>query len=619
MSDIEVGGRIDGKYEVLGRIGGGGMGEVYRVRHLHLEEQRVIKVMRADLARSQEAVERFSNEARLATKIKHPNVATLHDFSRLPDGSFYMVWEHIEGQDVEGWLQRRGRFPLSIALDLAIQVLAGLEVVHEEGIVHRDLSPDNLMITTDPRGRLGVKIIDLGLADQITALGELSGQVGGKLNYCSPEHLGLVEGVRPDHVSDLYSFAIVLYRMLTGVLPFPKAQTAADVAQRGSIRPRALSLDSIHQLMQRALAFDRAERFQLASDFRSVLEDLRDDLQNQQESSRHLEGRARLEEAAAALRENRLSEAEELLRDLETKHPGLDGLDALRGRLESVKSARRQVQTMQVREMLEQYLASGQKAMARLSLESLLELHPAHPDAEALNERIDALERREEHRERVERLVRQAREKLSRGDQVSAQALRNQLRDLDPEAAERVDEMLSSQRKDSDDASRADEAAAALDAALETGDLEGAEAQLAILEELGRARVTVDMYRRRIEDQKAALRRSAEAQEILRLYPEALAAGRWDEARRLVRSLEALDVDHPEVPNMLMEIDRLDQESRMRDAVSEGVSTLTSLLDGGRLEEARMALDVLLRMNGGDHPLKGHFEQRIEELASRRG
>ena len=194
----EPGTILDGKYEIVQRLGSGGMGEVYLVRHLHLQELRVIKILRQDLAADSSAQKRFMREARLATQIKHPNVAILYDFASLEDGSFYMVWEHIEGQDVGDRLRHQGPFTVPVAIQLGIQALHGLEAIHSIGVVHRDISPDNLMITQDKKGQPQVKIIDLGLAKTLEpdANYEVT-QVGmfmGKLRYCSPEQAGTVSG-----------------------------------------------------------------------------------------------------------------------------------------------------------------------------------------------------------------------------------------------------------------------------------------------------------------------------------------------------------------------------------------------------------------------------------------
>ncbi|MFP5287068.1 MAG: serine/threonine protein kinase, partial [Thermoanaerobaculia bacterium] len=155
MSSLrEPGSTLDGKYEIVQRLGSGGMGEVYLVRHIHLQELRVIKILRQDLQTDPAAQKRFMREARLATQIKHPNVAILYDFATLPDeGSFYMVWEHIQGEDVGDWIRRNGPFPVPLAIRLGIQALRGLESIHATGVIHRDLSPDNLMITEDKQGQ----------------------------------------------------------------------------------------------------------------------------------------------------------------------------------------------------------------------------------------------------------------------------------------------------------------------------------------------------------------------------------------------------------------------------------------------------------------------------------
>ena len=123
MNTREPGSVLDNKYEIVERLKSGGMGEVYLVRHLHLQELRVVKILRQDLAADTVAQKRFVREARLATQIKNPNVAILYDFSRLEDGSFYMVWEYIQGRDVGDWIRHQGPFPVPLALSLGIQTL----------------------------------------------------------------------------------------------------------------------------------------------------------------------------------------------------------------------------------------------------------------------------------------------------------------------------------------------------------------------------------------------------------------------------------------------------------------------------------------------------------------
>src|SRR3954454_24422014 len=211
---------LDGKYQILSRLGIGGMGEVYKVLHLHLNSIRVIKLMRSSIAGEEGADDRFIREARLATRINHPNVAQLYDFSTLDDGSRYMVWEYIEGTNLHELIETHGPLSPKYAAQLAIEALQGLDAIHRAGIVHRDISPENIMIARDEDGLEHVKIIDLGVAKMegggrgVAKMEErdpgttATGMFIGKLRYASPEHLGfLPEGERIDGRADLFSLA----------------------------------------------------------------------------------------------------------------------------------------------------------------------------------------------------------------------------------------------------------------------------------------------------------------------------------------------------------------------------------------------------------------------------
>jgi tRNA A-37 threonylcarbamoyl transferase component Bud32 len=286
VSIREPGEILDGKYEIVQRLGSGGMGEVHLVRHLHLQELRVIKILHQDLAADPSAQARFLREARLATQIKHPNVAILYDFSRLPDGSFYMVWDHIQGQDVGDYLRRQGAFPVLLAIQLGVQTLRGLEAIHATGVIHRDLSPDNLMLTEDRRGHLQVKIIDLGLAKHLepgaAANVEIT-QVGmflGKLQYCSPEQAGAGGGEGLDRRSDLYSFSLVLYEMLVGRPPFESENPQGFILKRLSEdplplvgrNPQVVIPPELDRVIRRGLERDREKRFPDAIRYIQALE-----------------------------------------------------------------------------------------------------------------------------------------------------------------------------------------------------------------------------------------------------------------------------------------------------------------------------------------------------------
>src|SRR5687767_10444632 len=276
---------IDGKYQILSRLGIGGMGEVYNVLHVHLNSIRVIKLMRSQIAGDSGANERFLREARLATRINHPSVATLFDFSTLEDGSHYMVWEYIEGINLHELIDQRGPLSPKYAAQLAAQALHGLDAIHRAGIVHRDISPENLMITRDAEGEERVKVIDLGIAKQWDTEDNKTktGMFVGKWKYCSPEHLGMLSaGERIDGRADLYSFGIVLYEMLTGVPPFQADTPHAYLLMHSNERPRALrevnpsvtAPPELEAVILRALEKDRSKRFATAREFAQAVERL---------------------------------------------------------------------------------------------------------------------------------------------------------------------------------------------------------------------------------------------------------------------------------------------------------------------------------------------------------
>jgi serine/threonine-protein kinase len=282
---------FDGKYKIVSRLGIGGMGEVYKVLHLHLNALRVVKLMRASVSNEEGAHDRFLREARLATRINHPNVSTLFDFSTLADGTHYMVWEYIEGMTIAELLRVRGALPPRYVVDLAIQALAGLEAIHRSGVVHRDVSPENIMITRDEEGDERVKIIDLGIAKQSsesTGAHTKAGMFVGKWKYCSPEQLGMLkEGETIDRRADLYSFAIVLYEMLSGSAPFTADSPHRYLLMHATETPRPLSelrpslgkASELEALIFRALEKDRERRFATARQFAAALEAVRSQLE----------------------------------------------------------------------------------------------------------------------------------------------------------------------------------------------------------------------------------------------------------------------------------------------------------------------------------------------------
>lgn len=280
---------LDGKYQIIDRLGVGGMGEIFKVRHIHLNELRVIKIMRPNVASDEQGLQRFLQEARTSTMIKHKNLAMLYDFAQLDDGSYYMVWEFIDGTNIQKWIAQTGPMPPRLTVEIAIQALHGLEHLHSMGLIHRDISPENIMLSQDHHGKLLVKVIDFGIAKQL-AEGDggqgltQTGMFLGKLKYASPEQAGfLKDGEHLDARSDLYSFGIVLYEMLAGRAPFqatnPHGYILKHVTEKpvaiGDLNPGANVPPQLESVIMRSLEKNRDTRFETAADFAHALESIR--------------------------------------------------------------------------------------------------------------------------------------------------------------------------------------------------------------------------------------------------------------------------------------------------------------------------------------------------------
>ena len=259
------------------------MGSIYRVRHRLLDEVRVVKVMLPALGSEEEYKQRFAQEAKMATRLKHANIATIHDFALDPDGTAYIVMEFIEGMNLAELLKAAGPPDIPLSLEIAHQALLALGYLHRKNIVHRDIALDNLMLTRDEEGRPHVKLIDLGISKPLDKTIELTSQgvFLGKLKYSSPEQLGsLPAGESLDGRSDLYSLGVVLYEMTTGKPPF-SGQTPRELIGGHLFHPPAPFEQTdppgrvppaLRLAILKALEKKREQRFPTAEEFdREVL------------------------------------------------------------------------------------------------------------------------------------------------------------------------------------------------------------------------------------------------------------------------------------------------------------------------------------------------------------
>jgi serine/threonine-protein kinase len=230
--DPLLGATLGGRYLVEARIGEGGMGTVYRGRHTVMERPVAIKLLRRDLAGDEAAVRRFQREARAASALDHPHCTRVLDFGQTNDGLLYLVMELLEGESL-GQVLLRGPLAAARALIVVRQVALALAHAHERGLVHRDLKPDNIYLC--PGGR--VKVLDFGLCKQVSEIEPgltQAGVVFGTPEYMSPEQ---AEGKPIDGRSDLYSLGAVLFRTLTGELPFQASTYLGLLTQHISATP----------------------------------------------------------------------------------------------------------------------------------------------------------------------------------------------------------------------------------------------------------------------------------------------------------------------------------------------------------------------------------------------
>jgi serine/threonine protein kinase len=284
-------GDVIGDYEIVSLLGVGGMGEVFKVRHMELETFRTIKVMRKELLTGGKNHQRFLREARIAARVQHPNVAILHGFSRLPDGSYYMVSEFIDGITLRQWLESHPRFRPDVAIEIALQVLQGLEQCHRAGLLHRDISAVNIMIGAGSvEDAVVAKIIDMGIAKVVTGPSQGDGTRGGLFignpRYASPEQWGaLEEDEQLDGRADLYCLGVVLYEMLTGKAPFhsktPLGYASKHLAEApppfARVAPEADIPAELESVVMKALQKKRQDRWASAREFARALEPLRGD------------------------------------------------------------------------------------------------------------------------------------------------------------------------------------------------------------------------------------------------------------------------------------------------------------------------------------------------------
>jgi serine/threonine protein kinase len=276
-TDSLVGRIIADRYHIIDRLGQGGMGTVYLAEHVRMGRRCAVKVMNSTLLNDPDSLDRFTREAKNASLLNHPHVASVYDFGETSDGIVYLAMEFVEGESLAAVLDRVQELPEQQAVQLASQVADGLNAAHEMGIVHRDLKPDNIMVCHSKSGKLRVKVVDFGIA-KATQGGRQTvtrtGYVVGTPAYMSPEQ---ILGDPLDGRSDLYSLGCILYEMLTGQRAFSSSSGEVSIRRRLTEAPppprrvkQSLS-KSLDDVVTRAMARAPEQRFRSAAELRDAL------------------------------------------------------------------------------------------------------------------------------------------------------------------------------------------------------------------------------------------------------------------------------------------------------------------------------------------------------------
>ena len=281
-ADPFVGRTLDEKYSVEERLGAGGMGAVYRARHLSMDRPVAIKFLHPRLVEDEAARIRFQTEARAAVKLRHANAVSVTDFGQTAEGSVYIVMELLEGRTLREILSREAPLETARAVSFMLQMSAAVAAAHEAGIIHRDLKPSNILVTQSADQPAVVKVLDFGIAtftpdddddEDVTTLNQTNTVIGTP-RYMPPEQYN---GQELTPAADVYSLGVILYEILSGTVPF-SGSTPAEIAQKHANDPPhspreivAAIPEDVERIVLKALEKQPADRFANAAEFRQEL------------------------------------------------------------------------------------------------------------------------------------------------------------------------------------------------------------------------------------------------------------------------------------------------------------------------------------------------------------
>ncbi len=281
--DPMLGQVLANNYEIISIIGQGGMGVVYKAKHLLMDRLVAIKMLHASAVSNSLNYKRLQQEGKATSRINHPNVITVYDFDIAPTGQPYIVMDYLSGIPLSDIIKQNGYLNVERTLNIIIQACDGLSHAHKQGVVHRDLKPTNIMLIDNDDKEDIVKIVDFGVAKIVNDSSEESqrltkvGEICGSPVYMSPEQC---QGLELDKRTDIYSLGIVLFESLTGSLPFFGKTTMETMSMHlnmpvpklSQIRPELYIPERIEHVIARALAKNKIDRYQNMDEFKMAIE-----------------------------------------------------------------------------------------------------------------------------------------------------------------------------------------------------------------------------------------------------------------------------------------------------------------------------------------------------------
>jgi tetratricopeptide (TPR) repeat protein len=385
-----------GKYEVVGLLGRGGMGVVYKANDPFLGRSVAIKMMTTlDYVDNPDLLQRFFREAQSTGNLHHRNIVTVYELGD-HEGSPYLVMEYLEGETLDAIIQSNRKVPLLDQINYIVEVCDGLTYAHQRSVVHRDIKPGNIMILKDS----GVKIVDFGIAHIGNRTVTRTGQLLGSLPYMSPEQ---ITGKQVDARTDIFSLGVVFYQLLTSHLPFEGETPAATLLKIMHERPRPLEEfasfpPEVEEILLRALAKDREERYHAAQDFAFDLVQIRGRIQ--QEIVEEY-----LNEAELMLAREELVKARERLAEvLKIDRHNTRAVELSRATQQRIQQQELGEQVRQLRSQAEEAFQKEQYSVALDLVQKAISLHATDSDLQRLRATVqDAKSRTEKQRESMKR------------------------------------------------------------------------------------------------------------------------------------------------------------------------------------------------------------------------